>query len=218
MGTRTGERAVADDSRAQEGSGLDVAEDGWKGIGVLLFDDDVLGVTAVDVPSREPGRDAEVLACARAEPAHSAGVGEPRDADAITLGEAARARTEAVDDPDDFVAGRDAGTARREVALGEVQVGATDPAGEHSYSDLQPSGSGDRPVDEYEGMIVDRTGLVDDPGSHRRRAHTSDFLYRIGPTRVPSHFPCSSSQPAVRFEGPVGRLLRARLCTATPSP
>ena len=99
---------------------------------------------AVVVPAREARRDAEVLVAAPAVRAHAARVAQPRDADPLADREACRARTERVDRADDLVAGNDVGPARREVALGEVQVGAADAAHVDPHAQLARARARDR--------------------------------------------------------------------------
>ena len=64
----------------------------------------------------------EVLLAPAAEPADTARVGEPRDADALAEGKSVGELTAGVDHADDLVTGRDARTPRCEIALREVQV------------------------------------------------------------------------------------------------
>ncbi len=100
------------------------------GVGVALVDDGQLGVAAVGVPSGERRVDAEVLVAAPAEPAPAARVAQPGDADPLADVEPRRSRPASLDGADDLVAGHDPWPVRREVALGEVQVGAADAARE----------------------------------------------------------------------------------------
>ena len=79
---------------------------------------------------------------------------------------AGAAGPEPVDHADDLVARRHAGTARCEVALGQVEVRAAHAAGPDTYPDLTRAGLGDGPLDAYQRPAVDGTRPVDHPGLH----------------------------------------------------
>ena len=91
---------------------------------------------------------------------------QPGDADALAEREARRTGAEGVDHADDLVAGHDAAAARREVALGEVEVGATDAADGHAHADLARARFGNGSHGRDEGMAVDGTGRCHLPGVH----------------------------------------------------
>ena len=71
---------------------------------------------------------------------------------------------------DDLVARRDAVTVGEEIALREVQIGATDPARADPDPHLMRPGFRHRPLDlDERPRRRDGTGAVDHPRSHRRR-------------------------------------------------
>ena len=158
--------AVADDPRAEQRRGFLVAEHLGHGVGVRLVDDGVLGVAAVEVPTGEARRETEVLAPGGAEAARAARVREPGHADAVAHSPPLRARSEPVDDADDLVAGRDAGTVRRQITLGHVEVGAADAADAHAHPDLARRRLGDILVHPYQRPVVDGAGSFDLPRQH----------------------------------------------------
>ena len=65
-----------------------------------------------------------------------------------------------------FVARNDAGFARLEVALGQVQVSAAHAADPDPEQDLALPGVGIRAVGRHEGPAGDRSRLFNPPGSH----------------------------------------------------
>src|SRR6185503_11184986 len=76
------QRAVADQARAEERRGLEIAVALGQREAVARVGGDPRGVAAVDVEAREPGADAEVLAPARAVAARPVRPPEPGDPDA----------------------------------------------------------------------------------------------------------------------------------------
>ncbi len=165
------QRPEADDPRAQQGRRFDIVVHLREGVGVRLVDDEILGIAAVDVPAGEEGRDAEILAIAPAEPTHAARAREPRHADAVAERETTRAVTQLLDGPDGFVTGHDVAPLRRQVAFGEVQVGAAHAARMHAHSHLTGSGHRVGPVDELERAVVDRPRIGHYPRAHRARCY-----------------------------------------------
>ena len=105
-------------------------------VGELLVGDAAVGVTAVDVPSGESWMRAEVLVAAAAVPAGLVGAGEPGNADPIPDSEAVGARSAGVYFADHLVPGSDLRTAGRQIAFGQMQIGAAHPTTRNAHSDL----------------------------------------------------------------------------------
>ena len=142
---RSSKRSIPDDPGAEQRRGVLVVEPVGQRVRVALVDDGPFGVAAVVVPSREPGRDAQVLVAAHAEATHAAGVAQPRDPDAVADREPRRARAARVDSTDDLVTGHDTEPPRLQVALGEVEIGPADAAHADRDADLaRPPASGRR--------------------------------------------------------------------------
>ena len=136
-------------------------------VDVLLVGQRVGRVAAVEVPAGEGRRDAQVLAAAATEGAGPARAGQPRRAHALAHAQARDLGSERVDDADDLVAGHDQGSSRRQVALGQVQVRAADPARAHPQAHLAGGGLGDLALDAHQRSRVDRSGAVHRPRGHR---------------------------------------------------
>jgi hypothetical protein len=158
---------VPDDARAQQGRCLDVPEGVGQPVRVALGNGGELGVPTVSVPTGERRVRAEVLLPPAAPAAAAAGAPQPRDADAVPRCEAGRALTERVDDPDDLVPRHGAATAWEQIAFGQVQVGPADAARRDPHPDLTGLRSGRLAGDRAQGVAVDRSGCVHDPGAHR---------------------------------------------------
>src|SRR4029079_8805499 len=77
------QRAVADQARAEERRGLEVAVALGQREAVARVGDGAGGVAAVDVEAGEPPADAQVLAAPAAGPGLPARPAEPRDADPV---------------------------------------------------------------------------------------------------------------------------------------
>ncbi len=164
--------AVPDDPGAEERRGGDVVESLGDEVGVGLVDENEFGVAAVEVPTGEARSEAEVLPPRDAEAAPPARGGEPRHADALSFPPACAARPDGVDDAHDLVARRDQVATRREIALGQMQVGSAHPAGEDPDADLAGSGLGHRPPEPEKRRSIHRSGAVDGPRRHGRGRHT----------------------------------------------
>src|SRR5205807_9622416 len=119
------ERAVADDARAEERRGLGIAEDRRDRVREALRDDRVVGEATVGVISGELGVLAKILPPAPARLAESTGMTKPGDAHTVAGPEAPRARARALDPTDDLMARHDRRPDRRQLALDDVQIGAT---------------------------------------------------------------------------------------------
>ena len=182
------EGPVADDPRAQQRRDLLVAEPLGQRVGVRLLDHGVLGIPAVDVPAGEARGEAQVLAAGDTEPACATGVGQPGHPDAVTLAPAGGTGPEPVDDADDLVARRHTRVARREIALGQVEVRPAHAADAHAHADLSGSGLRHGLVDLHQRTAVDRAGPVDHPRLHQvlhrrqRRTPSRPCQWTFGPT------------------------------------
>ena len=162
------EGAVADDAGAQQRGQFLVGVARREPVRVGGGHGHVLGVAAVGVPAGVQAGRAQVLGVAAAERAGVIGPAEPGGARAIAGPEACRvAVAHGRDLAHDLVAGGDAGAVRRQVALGHVQVGAADAAGQDPEQQL----SGPWPryfVFRVQAQRVagDRSRRLDVPGSH----------------------------------------------------
>src|SRR5690606_15025514 len=116
-GLRHAERAVADQAGAKQRRRLHVAGPLRNAKAVGCVGDRILGVAAVDLVAGEARPVAQVLMAAHAVGADSAGVAEPRDADAVARRELRHAAAELVDAADDLVAGDDRALGMPEVAV-----------------------------------------------------------------------------------------------------
>lgn len=146
-------------------------------IRVLLIDHHIFGVAAVDVPAGEPRFEAQVLTVSHTEPAGPTGLSEPRHADPLSHAEPLRARAESFHQTDCLMSGDHPGVLRPKVSLREVEIGSAHAAGLHTEPNLARTRFGNRPFDESERMVVDRTGPIDDP-----RAHHLGVRAALGPT------------------------------------
>ena len=128
--------------------------------------DHELRVAAVHVPAGEARREAQVLVAARAEAAGAARAVQPRDPDPRADPGRRDTRPQALDPPDDLVAGRHAVAPRREIPLHDVQVGAADAA--HLDPDLHFAGTGlgRRQLDERQRSGLDRGRAPEPHGAH----------------------------------------------------
>ena len=165
---------VADDPGTEQRRGLQIVEFRRQRVGVGLVDDGVLRVAPVDVPAGEARVGAEVLATGHAEAADAAGVGQPGHPDPVAHPPPGAAGPQPVDHADDLVARRHPGTARCEVALGQVEVRPAHAARPDAHPDLAWAGLGDGPLDAHQRVAMDRAGPVDHPclhhGGHRLAA------------------------------------------------
>jgi hypothetical protein len=91
----------------------------------------------------------------------AARLAQPRDTDARTRGGKPRAFGAASNDrSDDLMAGDDPRMARRQVALGDVEVGAANAAGLDTDENLARAGFGFRKLDRAQRIGFDRGGCV----------------------------------------------------------
>jgi hypothetical protein len=136
------ERAIADDSGAEERRRLCVAELGWNRVRKRFGHDRVLRVASVRVVTGEALGFAEVLARRPAVLAGAVRVTEPCDADPVAVLEPRGPRSEAVHGPDDLMPGDDRELVRREVPFDHVKVGSADAAREDADTDFTRTGVG----------------------------------------------------------------------------
>jgi hypothetical protein len=163
----TPERPITDDAGTQEWRRLLVSEYVRKAVGELLVYHRVFGVAPVEIPTGEERAHAEVLTTSAAEPADSAGVRQPGDADPFTDVEAVRTGSQTVDGADHLVARNNLGVSRREVSFGQMEIGATDSAGPDPYPHLTGAGFGNRAVEGTERPGGGRSGGPHRPCLHR---------------------------------------------------
>jgi hypothetical protein len=128
--------AEADDSGAQQRSGMERVECGGDGKYEIGAREGVFGVASVDGVASESGGVAEVFLAAKAVGAGAVGSAEPGDADAgsgwCLVGQECPTHTGVAGFDylaDDLVAGGDSRVKRREFAFGDVEIGAADSAG-----------------------------------------------------------------------------------------
>ena len=129
-------------------------------------DDHVLGVAAVIVPSGVDGRGTQILPAAAAVPARPVGPAEPGRPDPVTGLEPGHTGTRLDDLGHHLMAGRHVRRLRRQVTLGEVQVGPADATAADLHEQLAGTGLGNRPVDQPQRARVHRPGLVHHPCAH----------------------------------------------------
>ena len=164
---------VADDAGAQQRSCLLVGEAVRQSVGECLWHHGELGVAAVGVPPGVARLLAEVLPTGTAETAYPAGVAQPRDADPVPDREPRRVGPARHHVSHHLVPGDGGGPTRKEVALGQVQVGATDPADTHAHEHLLPPRRGERPLHRLERPLLEGPGPGDGPGAHPRLGHVT---------------------------------------------
>ena len=123
------EGAIADDSRAEEGGGLEVGEGVGDGEGETLIRQDMVGVAAVNVVAVEESGLAEVLAATLAEGAAAAGPVHPRDADSGPDFETFNLGAQFLHDTNGLVTWNQGRFSGRELTFDYVEVGAADATG-----------------------------------------------------------------------------------------
>jgi hypothetical protein len=119
------------------------------------------------IPSGEARRGTKILPSAPAVRTGSAGLAQPRDADARAHRKAGASGAHALDDADDFMSGNDARIPGRQVALAYVQIGAAYAA--HRNADEDFAGARLRLIDfgELEWRRLDRRRLLYHHRTHR---------------------------------------------------
>ena len=91
---------------------------------------------------------------------------QPGHADAVAHGKAADAFAEFVHHADDFVPQNQGAFVQRQVALGNVNVGAADAAGHHLDADFACPGMGFGHFDHAQGAFLDGGLFFEQPGFH----------------------------------------------------
>ena len=156
-------------------------------IGVRLLDDGELRVAAVGTPSGGRRFRAGVFPPFAAPPAAGVGAPQPRHADPIAEREPLRTGAEFVDEPDDLMPRDDLGRAGG-IALGEMQIGATDTAGPHRDPDLPRAGLRIWALPDLQRRTGNRSGRLHPPAVHDR--------IRLGrPRFVTSHPVAADCEP-----------------------
>ena len=168
------QRAIADDAGAQQRRQLDVGVSRRQPVRESGWDGGEFGVAAVGVPAGVAGLGTEILLPAHTELALPAGMPQPRDTDTIAdLELAAGARALRDDLANDLVSGRDGGPVHRQVAFGDVQVGAAHAAGVHGDKQLAVTGPGHFDGYALQRLGVHRAGPTDLPRLHRLGGHAT---------------------------------------------
>jgi hypothetical protein len=137
------EGAVSDQARAQQRCCLQVRVAIWQRETEPLVGHAVFRHPAVPVASSELCELTEVLVASSAELTRPTGEAEPRDPDPAAVGDAGG---------DDLVAEDARGSRHGHLAIHQVQVGATDPAGEDAQEHLSAARLGDGQIDQREGL------------------------------------------------------------------
>ena len=139
----------------------------------------MIRVPAVDVPTGEARREAEIFPAEDAKATAAASRVQPRNPDAVTWGEAAHPGAARRHSSDDLMSRHDRRPARREVALDDVEIGPADAA--HLDVDEHHARVGERhrPLDEPQRPRPDRPRVLDDqrpshPFSIAQRPSTCD--------------------------------------------
>ena len=121
----------------------------WDGVGVILWNDGVVGVAAVLIPAGEAGVSAKVFIAANAEAASPARSPEPCDSGAVANLKAPGAFAQRVHGPNHLVPGDDARPPQRKVSLNDMEVGATNAACPHPKTDRTALRLWNGPFDEF---------------------------------------------------------------------
>src|SRR5581483_1688128 len=199
------DRAIADYPGAHQRRRRLVAERVGNRVSEVLADDGILRVAAVVIVAGEARVGAEILAAAPAICARAAGFAQPGHPDARARREARAALAASRDRPDDLMAGNYAWMARRQVALGDVQVGATYPAGADPHADFTRPGLGLGNFDRAQRVGLDRRWRI-----HRHRFH------RASPPRAGGFHDSRGRPSPTRPERRVS--LNASVTTSSTSP
>ena len=188
------ERAVADHAAAQERRGGEVVDRRGQPHDHVGPGRRVLGVAAVAIPAGEGRGRAEVLAALPAPRARSVGAGEPRDPRPVADAPARGSGAELLDVAHDLVPGNHGQASRREIALGQLQVGATDAAGGDAQQQLSGARHGPRQVARHERRRRRRSGLFEHERPHGYQASRRAMFT---PDLAPPCLRASSHQPIV---------------------
>ncbi len=174
-GTEQG--AVADDAGAEQRGERGVADAAGQRVGEGGGDGGVLRVAAVGVPAGVAGGGAEVLVAAPAEAAGAVGGAEPGDAHPVTDGVAVHVRPGGGDHADHLVPRGDVRPVHGQVALGDVQVGAADPAGADVHQEFAGARGGHGFLHVSQGLSLHRPRFADLPRVHRRGHGTGHLAF-----------------------------------------
>jgi hypothetical protein len=161
------QRPIADDAGAQQRRQFGIGVSRGQPVDITGWCRDEFGVAAVGVPAGVARIRAEVLRAPEAESAAAAGVPEPGHPDPIADGDV---RICVFADCHHLahylMAGDDARSVNRQVALVDVEVRATHAA--RPYGDQHFVGTGRRDLDgaEFERTAPDRRGLTHPPCAH----------------------------------------------------
>src|SRR5208282_2062841 len=153
--------AKADDARAHQWRGFFIANRLGQRINEIFARDRILGVAAVVVPSGEAGIRAQILAPAQAIDALPTGIAQPRDSDSRALRETRCAHAVLFDDSYNFVARDYPRMLRRQVAFGDMEIGAAYSASADAHENLARRGLGNGRVDRMQRRRFDRRGFID---------------------------------------------------------
>ncbi len=150
----------SDQAGTEERSGLQVGIPIRDREAEALVGDGLLGKAAVDRVTGETGAVTQVLLPSPAVDTFPARPPEPRNADTLTLGEAADPWPELANRADDLMAEHEGELWLSELSVDDVQVGSTDAAGMHLEANL--SRTGDR-IGQLGGLQLNT-----DPGEEHR--------------------------------------------------
>jgi hypothetical protein len=160
------EGAIADDASAEQGrrgNVVDLVRQPHRDVSSGARE---LGKAAISIPAGEGRQCTQVLAAFAAEPADAACPGEPRDSRPVSGHPALDLRARGLDAPDDLMPEDDRQPSRREIALGELQVGSTHAARRDTQEQLAGSGLGHRKLTQDEWIARDRARPIEDEGAH----------------------------------------------------
>ena len=139
------------------------------------WDSGEFSVSAVGVPAGVARLRAEILLLADAELAPPAGMPQPGYADAVADGElVAGIRADFGDLADHLVAWDHARSMHRQVALGDVQIGAAHTAGMHGDEEITRSGPRYLDGDAVQWMSGHRARLTNPPRAHGWGGHAAN--------------------------------------------
>jgi hypothetical protein len=199
------ERPIADDAGAQQRRRGDLVEPIGQPVAEPFVDTAVIGVSAVEVPTGEAGRFAQVLLASAAEPTAAVRTGEPRDADMITNSEAGAVLAYFVDNANDLVTWHHARAPRGQIALSEVKICSAHPTTENAEANLAGRWMRIGQLDKPKGLAGDGPRCVDYPGSHRAADLRSRMHAALGIGCMPFILPSQGLERAHRRQA-AGRL------------
>ena len=162
------ERAVADQSGAEQRRRLGVAIGGRQLEAVARVGDGVFGIAAVDLVAGEERVVAQILLAAAAIEAGAVGMSEPRHADAVVDGEAGDAGAKRRHVTHDLMTENERQLGLRQLAVEDVEIGAAHPASGDLDEDLLGSRLGNGQLGKSERLArpVEQHGLHDRRDGH----------------------------------------------------